>query len=55
MPPTLGTKIIPIGPSRDIICASCPAPLGSRCDFKPSLPQAASIDFCTSGVASASS
>ena len=30
MPPTLGTKIIPIGPSCAIFCASWPAPLGSR-------------------------
>jgi len=28
MPPTLGTKIIPTGPSRAMSCASCPAPEG---------------------------
>jgi hypothetical protein len=30
IPPTLGTKIMQAGQTAAMICASCPAPLGSR-------------------------
>jgi hypothetical protein len=49
----LGTKIIPIGPSCAIDCASWPAPLGRRADARPSAEDARSIADCTSGVATA--
>ena len=53
IPPTLGMKIIPIGPSRAISCASCPAPLGSSSVGNPR-PRAASPITCRiSGVVSA--
>ena len=39
MPRTLGTKIMPIGESCAIICASCPAPLGIRWLARPSRPR----------------
>ncbi len=55
MPFTLGTKIMPIGPSSAIICASWPAPLGSAGVTSPSFFAAASIAVCTEGVASAAS
>jgi len=36
IPPMLGTKIIPIGASRAMFCASCVAPLGSNFVVRPS-------------------
>jgi hypothetical protein len=53
IPPTLGTKIIPIGPSCAIIWASCPAPLGSRTDASPRVDEARSIARWTPASASA--
>ena len=48
---TLGTKIMPIGESCAIICASCPAPLGIRWLARPSRPALRSIARCTSYAA----
>jgi len=51
MPPTLGTKIMPMGDSCAIICASCPAPLGSRRLARPRRPALSSMAFCASKAA----
>src|SRR5713101_9777578 len=53
IPSMLGTKIIPMGPSLAIICASWPAPLGKRMVFSPNSDAAFSICAWISGVATA--
>src|SRR5215467_14278359 len=53
IPSTLGTKIIPMGPTFASICASCPAPLGKRMVRSPKPAAAASIFSWISGAATA--
>ncbi len=55
MPSTLGTKIMPMGPSVAMACASWPAPLGSRIDLRPRRAAAFSIMAWMAGVARAPS
>ena len=53
IPPTLGMKIMPTGPSRAISCASCPAPLGSSRVTSPNPRAASAMTPRTRGAVSA--